>query len=64
MANYLPTNFSPPRIRSYVYRLPLFTRIALALIVACYVATIFSPSIDQWAALKPSLMTFQTSKLR
>ncbi|MBE7182277.1 MAG: hypothetical protein INR71_13930 [Terriglobus roseus] len=55
MAQYLPTQFSPARIRSYLFRLPIFTRAIILIIVACYLATFFT-DIDQYAELQPSLI--------
>jgi len=45
--------FSPQRLRSYILRLPLCTRIFLGLIVAFWVASI-SHGFQHWAQLTPS----------
>ena len=45
--------FNPQRIRSYILRLPLCTRVILALIVAFWVAGI-SHGFQNWASLDPN----------
>lgn len=52
----LPANFSAVRARSYVYRLPLFTRLLLFLIMAAWVATVALGDgfdVKAWGALVP-----------
>lgn len=52
----IPANFSAVRARSYVYRLPLFTRLLLFLIVAAWVATVALGDkfdVKAWGALVP-----------
>lgn len=52
----IPANFSAVRARSYVYRLPLFTRILLFLIVAAWVAKVVlldAFDVIAWGALVP-----------
>ncbi|OJD38072.1 rhomboid protein 2 [Diplodia corticola] len=46
-------NLNPVRLRSYVLRLPLCTRIVLLIIVALSVATTISPALRQKTALIP-----------
>ncbi|KAJ9659766.1 putative rhomboid protease [Coniosporium apollinis] len=46
--------FNPARIRSYVFRLPLCTRLLTTIIVAFYIASVALPWLPQWAALIPS----------
>ncbi|KAF2008186.1 rhomboid protein 2 [Amniculicola lignicola CBS 123094] len=45
--------FNPLRLRSYILRLPLCTRVLLAVMVALYVATIPLAWLRDWAALEP-----------
>jgi GPI-anchor transamidase subunit GAA1 len=54
----LPTALvSPARIRSYVLRLPLFTRITILLILLFYVLEFQSVwSVVNWGSLKPSVI--------
>lgn len=52
----VPANFSAVRARSYVYRLPLFTRLLLFLIVAAWIATVALGDgfdVKAWGALVP-----------
>lgn len=53
MAYSLP-QFDPRRIRSYLFRLPLCTRLLIGAIVAFYIASLTLPWFTQWAALIPS----------
>lgn len=58
MANpVIPANFSVVRAQSYVYRLPLFTRSLLFLIVAAWFAKValkeFGFDLKAWGALVP-----------
>jgi len=53
MAPTLPT-FNPARLRSYIFRLPLFTRIVLLLIVAFWILELQSAwDVIQWGGLIP-----------
>ncbi|KAF2459303.1 hypothetical protein BDY21DRAFT_337902 [Lineolata rhizophorae] len=49
-------NFSPHRMRSYVFRLPLATRLLVGVITCAWIAGIFltSERIREWGQLKPS----------
>ncbi|PVH96607.1 hypothetical protein DM02DRAFT_644686 [Periconia macrospinosa] len=47
------TQFNPTRLRSYVFRLPLTTRLLLAAIVGLWIAAIPFPWIREAAALAP-----------
>lgn len=53
------TSFSTLRARSYIFRLPLFTRIVLLAIVAAWAASL-QPAWDvkQWGALIPDQLSF------
>lgn len=62
-------NFSAARARSYIFRLPLFTRLLLLIIVAVWIATVVlgdSFDVKAWGALVPdevgitSCMSFRT----
>ncbi|KAF2278264.1 uncharacterized protein EI97DRAFT_394488 [Westerdykella ornata] len=52
--------FNPLRIRSYVLRLPLCTRVLLTIIVALWVATIPFAWLREWASLEPDKVNFGT----
>ncbi|KAF4811439.1 Rhomboid protein 2 [Colletotrichum siamense] len=56
------TSFSTLRARSYIFRLPLFTRIVLLAIVAAWAASL-QPAWDvkQWGALIPDQLSFTSS---
>lgn len=53
----IPSSFSGARARSYVYKLPLFTRVLLSAIVAAWFAGFVTPrerwDVRAWAALVP-----------
>ncbi|KAI5298157.1 putative rhomboid protease [Ascosphaera atra] len=52
-----PLPFNPTRLRSFVLRLPLFTRLSLLIIAAVYVLSILPfLHVAEWGALKPSAM--------
>lgn len=56
-------SFSTLRARSYVFRLPLFTRCISFLIVALWVVGVQSVwDLRQWGALIPDEFNFQTGK--
>ncbi|KAL0936694.1 rhomboid protein 2 [Colletotrichum truncatum] len=56
------TSFSTLRARSYILRLPLFTRIVLLIIVAAWLASIQSVwDVKQWGALIPDQLSFTSS---
>ena len=58
-------SFSTLRARSYVFRLPLFTRCISFLIVALWVVGVQSIwDLRQWGALIPEELNFQTGKCR
>lgn len=48
------------RIRGYFLRLPLATRLELALLTAFYIAHLFSPGLTQWGALIPEEIRLET----
>ncbi|KAJ4384448.1 putative rhomboid protease [Didymella sp. IMI 355093] len=54
MASY--TQFNPARLRSYVLRLPLATRLLLLAIVGLWIATIPLPWLREFARLEPAKM--------
>jgi glycosylphosphatidylinositol transamidase len=61
MAPTLPT-FNPARLRSYIFRLPLFTRIVLLLIVAFWILELQSAwDVIQWGGLIPREIGLGTS---
>lgn len=63
MAPTLPS-FNPTRLRTYIFRLPLFTRIALLLIVIFWILELQSAwNVVQWGALIPSEINLGTSKI-
>jgi len=53
--------FNPARIRSYIFRIPLCTRIILFVIFAFWIASLYVPWLRQWAALIPSQVNLGTS---
>lgn len=62
MAPTLPS-FHPARLRSYIFRLPLFTRIVVLLIVIFWVLELQSAwNVVQWGALIPNEINLRTSK--
>lgn len=62
MAPTLPS-FSPARLRSYLFRLPLFTRVVLLLIVFFWILELQSVwNVVQWGALIPNEINLGTSK--
>lgn len=62
MAPSLPS-FNPARLRSYIFRLPLFTRIVLLLIVIFWILELQSAwNVVQWGALYPNKVNLGTSK--
>jgi len=59
MASY--TQFNPTRLRSYVLRLPLATRLLLVAIVGLWIATIPLPWLREFARLEPAKMDLTQS---
>lgn len=59
MASY--TQFNPTRLRSYVLRLPLATRLLLLAIVGLWIATIPLPWLREFARLEPAKMDLTQS---
>ncbi|KXH52285.1 rhomboid family protein [Colletotrichum nymphaeae SA-01] len=58
------TSFSTLRARSYVFRLPLFTRIVLLVIIAAWFAGLqHSWDVRHWGALIPDQLSFTSCKL-
>lgn len=59
-------NLSATRARSYVYRLPLFTRIAITAIVGVWVAQVVVPvaqwDIKEWGSLVPAEVGLSSSE--
>jgi glycosylphosphatidylinositol transamidase len=56
--------FSPARLRSYLLRLPLFTRAVLLIIVALWAMELQTVwNIVKWGALIPDEMNLGTSML-
>ncbi|KAF7180282.1 hypothetical protein CNMCM7691_009449 [Aspergillus felis] len=56
-----PLPFNPTRVRSYVLRLPLFTRLVLLVIVAFWLLELQTIwSVVQWGSLTPSEIGFGT----
>ena len=61
MAPTLP-QFNPARLRSYVFRIPLFTRIILLLILLFWILEFQTAwDIAQWGALVPLQVNLGTS---
>ena len=55
-------SFSPARIRSYILRLPLLTRVILILIVVVWVLELQRVwDVAKWCALIPAEIGFQSS---
>lgn len=48
------------RIRSFFTKLPLATRILLALLTAFWIAHVFRPELEQWGALIPQEINIGT----
>jgi hypothetical protein len=55
--------FNPARLRSYVVRLPLCTRIFVLVIVAASLAAVPFNGFRQWAALVPEKVDLTSSML-
>lgn len=56
-----PLPFNPSRVRSYVLRLPLFTRLVLLVILAFWLLELQSLwSVVQWGSLTPDAINFGT----
>ena len=63
MSAYLPS-VNPARLRSYLFRLPLFTRVTLVLILVTSIAELQSAwDVMKWGALIPQEVGFGTSML-
>lgn len=56
--------FDARRARSYIFRLPLCTRLLLSSTVAFYIASLFLPWFSAWAALIPQEVGLSTSTMR
>lgn len=51
---FKPSSFNPARIRTYVFRLPLFTRLILFAIIAFWILELQTVwSVIQWGSLIP-----------
>ncbi|MCJ1372961.1 putative rhomboid protease [Loxospora ochrophaea] len=58
---YTFSQFNPARLRSYVFRLPLFTRITILLIVLFWILELQSTwNVVSWGALVPNEVGFTT----
>lgn len=53
---------NPLRLRSYILRLPLCTRLLLVVCVALWAAAIPFPWLRDWASLEPDKMDFTQSR--
>ena len=54
--------FNPARLRSYVFRIPFFTRIILLLIILFWILELQTAwDITQWGALVPLQVNLSTS---
>lgn len=64
MASVSLPNVSATRARSYVFRLPLFTRVAIVIIVAAWVVQVAVPvaqwDVKAWGALVPAEVGFSS----
>jgi hypothetical protein len=60
MAPSLP-QFNPMRLRSYIFRLPLCTRVLVAAILGLWIATIPFPWLREFGRLEPAKMDFTQS---
>jgi len=61
MAPTLPS-FNPARLRSYLFRLPLFTRIIILFILFFWIVELQSAwNVTQWGALVPAEVSLGTS---
>lgn len=60
---YTFVQFNPVRIRSYIFRLPLCTRVLIFAIFALWLAGIPLTWLRAWAALIPQEVGLTTSKL-
>jgi hypothetical protein len=61
MASSSYAQFNPARLRSYVLRLPLATRLLLLAIVALWIAAIPLPWLREFARLEPAKMDLTQS---
>ena len=62
MAPTLP-QFNPARFQKYIFRLPLFTRIALLLVIVFWILELQSAwDVASWGALVPKEVNLGTSK--
>lgn len=50
------------RIRSFFTKLPLATRVLIALLTAFWVAKVVRPGLEQWGALIPQEINIQTRR--
>lgn len=55
-------NLNPARLRSYILRLPLCTRLILLIIVALSVASTVWPTLRQTCALVPDQVSITAGK--
>jgi hypothetical protein len=62
MSSY--AQFNPARLRSYVLRIPLATRLLLAAIVGLWIATIPLPWLREFSQLEPAKMDLTQSMSR
>lgn len=56
-----PPSFNPVRLRTYIFRLPLFTRLILLAIIAFWILELQTVwSVIQWGALIPKEIGFSS----
>lgn len=55
-------NLNPARLRSYVFRLPLCTRVILFIIVALWAASLLTPTLREKCALIPDQVSLTAGK--
>lgn len=55
-------SFSPQRLRSYILRLPLFTRACIVIITVFWILELQTVwSVEQWGSLTPKKIGLQSS---
>ena len=60
----VPSQLNPVKFQKYIFRLPLFTRIILLLLVAFWILELQSAwDVPAWGALVPQKVNLGTSKL-
>jgi hypothetical protein len=56
------SSLNPAKFRSFVFRLPICTRLFLVIIVVLWAASLPVSWLREWAALIPSKVGLETSK--